>query len=112
MNSYSVHIATLSLPLSWENTSKLCWHTYTCLYAEYSPPGSNLLIFPCQVEEKSETIRCLEDDLLRELEEKLLEMSQIMDPGIMAELEELANSKDRCEFSMHTHTVSMVSISV
>ena len=44
----------------------------------------------------SETIRCLEDDLLRELEEKLLERSQIMDPGVMAELVrelELANSK-------------------
>ncbi len=66
------------------------------MYAEYSPPGCNLLIFPCQVEEKSETIRCLEDDLLRELEEKLLERSQIMDPGVMAELErelELANSE-------------------
>ncbi len=55
------------------------------LYVEYSPPGSNLLMFPCQVEEKSETIRGLDDDLLRELEEKLLEMSQIMDPGVMAE---------------------------
>ncbi len=66
------------------------------LYVEYSPPGSNLLMFPCQVEEKSETIQCLEDDLLRELEEKLLERSQIMDPGVMAELVrelELANSK-------------------
>ena len=66
------------------------------MYVEYSPPGSNLLMFPCQVEEKSETIRCLEDDLLRELEEKLLERSQIMDPGVMAELVrelELANSK-------------------
>ena len=44
----------------------------------------------------SETIRGLEDDLLRELEEKLLERSQIMDPGVMAELVrelELANSK-------------------
>ena len=55
------------------------------MYVEYSPPGSNLLMFPCQVEEKSETIRCLEDDLLRELEEKLLERSQIMDLGVMAE---------------------------
>ena len=66
------------------------------LYVEYSPPGSNLLMFPCQVEEKSETIQCLEDDLLRELEEKLLERSQIMDRGVMAELVrelELANSK-------------------
>ena len=66
------------------------------MYVEYSPPGSNLLMFPCQVEEKSETIRGLEDDLLRELEEKLLERSQIMDPGVMAELVrelELANSK-------------------
>ena len=65
------------------------------MYVEYSPPGSNLLMFPCQVEEKSETIRCLEDNLLRELEEKLLERSQIMDPGVMAELVrelELANS--------------------
>ncbi len=61
-----------------------CTCTFTCLYAEYSPPGSNLLIFPCQ---KNETIRCLEDDLLRELEEKLFERSQIMDPGVMAELE-------------------------
>ena len=44
----------------------------------------------------SETIRGLEDDLLRELEEKLLERSQIMDPGVLAELVrelELANSK-------------------
>ncbi len=53
-------------------------------------------MFPCQVEEKSETIRGLEDDLLRELEEKLLEKSQIMDPDVIAELGrelELANSK-------------------
>ncbi len=53
-------------------------------------------MFPYQVEEKSETIRCLEDDLLRELEQKLLERSQIMDLGVVAELEwelELANSK-------------------
>ncbi len=57
------------------------------LYVEYSPPGSNLLMFPYQVEEKSETIRCLEDDLLRELEQKLLERSQIMDLGVVAELE-------------------------
>ncbi len=79
------------------------------MYVEYSPPGSNLLIFPCQVEEKSETIRCLEDDLVGEEAGSL-----IMDPGVMAELErelELANSK--CEFiNVHTYTVSMVSISV
>ena len=82
---------------TWENTAKSCGQIFaSVLYAEYSPSGSNLLFFPCQVEEKSETIRCLEDDLLRELEEKLLERSQIMDPGVMAELErelELANSK-------------------
>ncbi len=50
----------------------------------------------CQVEEKGETIRGLEDDLLRELEEKLLEKSQLMDPDVIAELGrelELANSK-------------------
>ncbi len=79
---------------TWENTANYVARFLS--YAEYSPPGSNLLFFPCQVEEKSETIRCLEDDLLRELEEKLLERSQIMDPGVMAELErelELANSK-------------------
>ncbi|XP_064390879.1 uncharacterized protein LOC135338733 isoform X12 [Halichondria panicea] len=49
-----------------------------------------------EVEEKGETIRGLEDDLLRELEEKLLEKSQLMDPDVIAELGrelELANSK-------------------
>ena len=96
---------TLSLPLSQSGRILLNFIARfsvvdcTCtslLYVEYSPPGSNLLMFPCQFEEKSETIQCLDDDLLRELEEKLLERSQIMDPGVMAELVrelELANSK-------------------
>ncbi len=51
-------------------------------------------------------MRPFEDDLLRELEEKLLERSQIMDPGVMAELErelELVNS--RCEFRIHVNSV-------
>ena len=60
----------------------------------------------------SETIRGLEDDLLRELEEKLLERSQIMDPGVLAELVrelELANSKADVSLACTCiHTVNTV----